>query len=59
MTRWAVLTVVIAIVSLVILYVVLRRARRREQHESNGLPHDLSSAPPDVEFRDRGERFRP
>ena len=59
MTRWTVLTIAIAAVTLVILFVVFRRARPGEQDESAGLPHDLSSPPPDVEFRDRGERFRP
>ena len=48
-------TVVIATVSLVILFVVFRSARPIA-HESVGLPHTPSA---DVEFRDRGDRFGP
>ena len=46
-------TVVIASVSLVILSVVFRGARPNA-HESVGLPHTTR---PDVEFRDRGDRY--
>ena len=57
-------TVVIAVASLVILFVVLR-GPRATGHEPVGLPHDHSGwphqSPPraDVEFRDRGQRFGP
>jgi hypothetical protein len=47
--------VVIATVSLVVLFVVSKRARPIG-HESVGLPHTTR---PDVEFRDRGDRFGP
>ena len=49
-------TVVIATVSLVILFVVFRSARLIP-HESAGSPPHVP--PPDVEFRDRGDRWNP
>ena len=49
-------TVVIATVSLVILFVVFRSARLKV-HKSVGYPHPTTRA--DVEFRDRGDRFGP